>query len=522
MLYPHPLNWLARNALLTPEKLAIIDADHHKHYNYHDLNLRANCLANAFQDKCKINRGDRIAVLCGMCAEYVEAYFAMNKIGAIMVPLNFRLNKRELKYIIDDSKAKVLMFSDAYREMVELLRPDVGVDCYIKIDGKNGNGEFSFDDLTTSASSSEPKESHSNTPEDPHQIIYTSGTTGFPKGAIITHGQILWNATNAIIAMDITSNDVTLNVAPLFHTVGWHCNLTPQMIAGGTVILKNFEPEEALVLIEKEKVTFTGGVSVIWLFMMQSPNFQKADLGSLRLAWSGGAPLPRSVFQTYRDKGIVLQQGYGSTEVGPWAMGPLSKRDAIRKYDSIGKPVFCSEMRIVNEKNEDVAVGEVGEIIFRGPHVTPGYWNNPKATRETIHDGWFYTGDLVKMDEEGFTYIVDRKKDMYKSGGENIYPVEIENILYSHPKIAEAAVIGVPDKRWGEVGKAIVVCVSGQKVTEDEIIEYCRTRMGRFKVPKSVEFTEALPRTPSGKLLKRELREKFWNKYERRVFGGGS
>jgi fatty-acyl-CoA synthase len=203
-------------------------------------------------------------------------------------------------------------------------------------------------------------------------------------------------------------------------------------------------------------------------------------------------------------------------------MGPLSKRDAIRKYDSIGKPVFCSEMRIVNEKNEDVAVGEVGEIIFRGPHVTPGYWNNPEATREAIRDGWFYTGDLVKMDEEGFTYIVDRKKDMYKSGGENIYPVEIENILYSHPKIAEAAVIGVPDKRWGEVGKAIVVCVSGQKVTEDEIIEYCKARMGRFKVPKSVEFTEALPRTPSGKLLKRELREKFWNKYERRVFGGGS
>jgi fatty-acyl-CoA synthase len=452
----------------------------------------------------------------------VVAYFAVNKIGAILVPLNPRLNESEIKYIIDDANAKVLMFSNEFQEMVASLGPDIGVDYHIKLDGKDGEGMLSLEDLCAHSSPSESSARYAITPDDPHQIIYTSGTTGFPKGAIITHGQILWNATNAIIAMDITSSDITLNVAPLFHTVGWHCNLIPQLIAGGTVILKNFQPEEALALIEKEKVTFMGGVSVIWLFMMQSPEFEKTDLRSLRLAWSGGAPLPQSVFNTYKDKNIILQQAYGATEVGPWAMGPLSKQDALRKYNSIGKPVFCSEMRIVNEKDEDVGIDEVGEIIFRGPHVTAGYWNNPEATKETIRDGWFYTGDLVKMDEEGFTYIVDRKKDMYKSGGENIYPVEIENVLYSHPKIAEVAVVGVPDKKWGEVGKAIAVCKPGQKATEEEIIEFCKAKIAKFKVPKSVEFIDALPRTPAGKLLKRELREKYWSEHDKRVFGGGS
>ncbi len=512
-----PLDWLGKRDLLMPDKVGIIDGDRNKKYTYHDLNIRANRLANAFREKCKIAKGDRIAVLSVMCAEYADVFFAVNKIGAILVPISTRLKENEIKYIIEDCNAKVLMFSNEYQETVEKLRPDIGVKFYVKFDEKSGDKILPLEKLIADCSSSELVKRYEITPDDPHQIIYTSGTTGFPKGAIITHGQIVWNATNAIIANDITSGDITLNVAPLFHTAGWHCNLTPQLIAGGTVILKTFQPEETLALIKKEKVTFMGGVSVIWLFMMHSPEFEKADLSSLRLAWSGGAPLPQAVFETYKERGIIIQQGYGSTEVGPWAMGPLRKEEALRKYDSIGKPAFYSEMRVVNEKYEDVAIGKIGEMIFRGPHVTKGYWNNSEATKEAIRDGWFHTGDLVRMDEEGFTYIVDRKKDMYKSGGENIYPVEIENILYSHPKIAEVAVIGVPDGRWGEVGKAIVVCKPGQKAADEEIIEFCQTKMGKFKVPKSVEFIDALPRTPAGKVLKVELREKYWGKHEKRV-----
>ena len=520
MFYSVPIDWLAKRDFLTPDEVGIIDGDRNKKYTYHELNIRANRLANAFRGKCKIAKGDRIAVLAGMCSEYVEIYFAANKIGAIMVPINIRLKEKEIKFIIEDCNAKVLMFSNEYQETIEKLRPDIGVEFYLKIDANSGDEIVSLENLISDCSPSEPEKRYEITFDDPHQIIYTSGTTGFPKGAIITHSQIVWNAINAIIANDITSDDTTLNVAPLFHTAGWHCNLTPQLIAGGTVILKTFQPEESLTLIKKENVTFMGGVSVIWLFMMQSPEFEKSDLSSLRLAWSGGAPLPQSVFETYRKRGVILQQGYGLTEVGPWAMGPLRKKDAIRKYDSIGKPTFYGEMRVVNEKDKDVATGEIGELIFRGPHVTSGYWNNPEATKEAIRDGWFYTGDLVKLDAEGFTYIVDRKKDMYKSGGENVYPVEIENILYSHPNIAEVAVIGVPDERWGEVGKGIVVGKPGQQVTEKEIIEFCENRMAKFKVPKSVEFIDCLPRTPAGKIIKRELREKYWEKQAKRVYGG--
>jgi len=525
MRYSNPpiINWLERRNLLTPDKLAIIDAEQNKRYTYHELNLSANRLANAFRGKCRVEKGDQIAVLAEMRVEYVEAHFAAGKLGAILVPLNTRLEEKELKYIINDCNAKVLIFSKEYQGIVESLRPHIGVKRYIALDVKDRDETFLFEDLNEHSSSSEPKVEDGIAMDDPHQIIYTSGTTGFPKGAIITHGQIIWNAMNGIIGLDITYNDISLNVPPLFHTAGWHANLIPPLMVGATVILETFQPEETLALIEKEKVTFFGGVSVVWLFMMQVPEFEKADLSSLRLAWSGGAPLPQSVFETYKEKkNLILQQGYGLTEVGPWAMGPLRKEEALRKYDSIGKPVLYSEMRVVNDNDECVSIGEVGEIIFRGPHVTAGYWNNPEATRETIRDGWFHTGDLVRMDEEGFTYIVDRKKDMYKSGGENVYPVEIENVLYSHPKIAEVAVIGVPDERWGEVGKAIVVSKPDQKITKEELIEFCRGTLAKFKIPKSVEFINCLPRTPAGKVLRRELREKYWGKHGKKVYGGGS
>ena len=512
-------NWLSKKDLVIPDKVAIIDVDQKKRLTYHELNSRVNRIANAFHERLKAKKGERIAVLSEMRAEYVEMQLAAIKLGVILVPLNSRLTEKDLNYIIDDCEPQSLIFTKHYKRIVELLRPNIGVKNYIIIDSKEGgNGILSWEELIKNSLIFEPKHEEVITLNDGCQICYTSGTTGFSKGAITTHGSMIWHAINAIVAWDLTSQDITLNVAPLFHVAGW-CQIIPQLITGGTVILKAFQPEEALSLIEKERVTFLGGVSAIWLFMMQSPEFEKTDLRSLRLAWSGGAPLPKSVFDIYKKRGIILQQAYGLTE-GPWVTGPVSKYDAFRKYDSIGRPLLFSDIRIVNSQGEDVAVGEVGELIFRGPHMTAGYWNRPEETKEAIRDGWFYTGDLVKMDEEGFIYIVDRKKDMYKSGGENVYPVEVENVLYSYHKVAEVAVIGVPDERWGEVGKAIVVPKPDQKITEEEIIEFCQGKLARYKIPRSVEFLDTLPRTPAGKVLKRELREKYWGKHEKRIYGG--
>ncbi len=510
-------DWLERRNTLSPNKEAIVDVFTGRHLTFRELNKKANQLANGWRQTWNIKKGDRIAILAKNCPEYLEALFAAAKIGAILVPLNIRLIGQELAYIFINCEPKGLILGEDFLGVISDVKDQINLSNCLLLDGAEATGMTPYESFLDSADDRTPHLEEPNTLDDPQVILYTSGTTGYPKGAIQTHGNILFNSLNANLALDIVSTDVTLCGLPLFHTGGLHVMTTPTLHAGGTVVIqRSFDAEEALQLIDEKRVNTVFFVSTMWLFMCQHENFQKTDFSGLRLAWTGGAPCPMSVIEAYQKKGLSMRQGYGLTEVGPDAM-ILPAEDAVAKAGSIGKPPFHAAMRIVNEDEVDVPSGEVGELIFRGPTVTSGYWKNPKATAEALFGGWFHTGDLAFMDEDGYAFIVDRKKDMFISGGENVYPVEIEKVIYKHPKVAEVAVFGVPHEKWGEVGHAVVCSKPGEILTEKDIINFLQNKLARFKIPKSVSFIETLPRNLAGKVLKRILREPYWNGMRKRV-----
>jgi len=339
-------------------------------------------------------------------------------------------------------------------------------------------------------------------------IQYTSGTTGRPKGVMLTHGNIIWNVYNLLVDVDVRSDEVALVTAPLFHTAALNQVLFPTLLKGGTALIEaKFDPDRAISLIEEHGVTLLFGVTSMYLALTQSARWPHADMSTLRSALSGGAPLPVSLLQAYLDRGLMIVQGYGLTEASPGAT-MLRAADGVRKIGSAGTACFFTDVRVVTPDLADVAAGEKGEVLVQGPNVTPGYWQQPAATQAAFAgDGWLRTGDLAQVDDEGYLYIVDRLKDMIISGGENVYPAEVEEALYTHPAVAECAVIGVPDARWGEVARAVVVRRGGQQVTEAELIAYLDGRLARYKIPKTVVFTDALPHTASGKILKPDIRQ---------------
>ena len=336
-------------------------------------------------------------------------------------------------------------------------------------------------------------------------IQYTSGTSGVPKGVMLTHGNVIWNVYNLLVDIDLGSDEIALVTAPLFHTAALNQVLFPTVLKGGTALIEaSFDPARAIDLIERERVTLLFGVTTMYLALSQSPRFHEADLGSLHLALSGGSPIPESLLQTWLDRGLMIVQGYGLTEASPGTT-MLRAADAVRKLGSAGTACFFTDVRVAVDRR-DADVGEPGEVLVRGPNVTPGYWQDPGATDRAFSDGWLHTGDLATRDDEGYLRIVDRLKDMYISGGENVYPAEVEQALYAHPAVAECAVIGVPDPTWGEVGRAFVVVRDGQHLDAQELLDHVTARLARYKVPKSVEFVPELPHNASGKLLKSRLR----------------
>jgi fatty-acyl-CoA synthase len=343
----------------------------------------------------------------------------------------------------------------------------------------------------------------------PALIIYTSGTTGRPKGALLSHRMLMWNSINTNVAWDIVSSDVTTVHAPLFHTGGLNVLTLPLMHVGGTVvILRKFDPSEALEAIEKHRCTIFFGVPTMFQMMMESPRFDRTSFDSMRFFISGGAPCPVPLIEAYQRRGVAFTQGFGLTEVGPNCFR-LGLEDAVRKAGSIGFPSFHSEARIVDEKGRDVPRGAVGELLLKGLHVCSGYWQNSEATSEAFSDGWFYTGDLARQDDEGYYYIVGRAKDMIISGGENIYPAEVESVLHGHPAIASAALIGISDDKWGEMPVAVIIPRTDRAVTPDEIIEFCSGKLARYKIPRQVYFVSEFPLSASGKVVKRILKEQF-------------
>ena len=502
-------DYLARRELYSPDKLAFIDAGKSPEgrLTFRDANRRANKLANCLKSQ-GVEKGDRVAILARDGYEHLDVFFACSKLGAIHTALNWRSHWRELLEIFQYTTPKVLIYSDDFKDNVTQLVSHFPLST-LHLDGNGIEGSLHFEATLQSASDSAVT-CPSLEAEDIAALIFTGGTTGLPKAAEVSHRMIAWNTLNTVIH-DVTHNDVYLNVFPMFHTGGLFVYTLPQVIFGGTTIfIRQFDPAQVLNLLEREKVTVFAAVPTMYQMLTTASNWESADLSSLRFCTSGGAPLPVPLVEKYtKEKNIRFKQGFGMTEFGPGIFA-LAPEDAIRKAGSIGRPNFYVDAQIVGEQNQFLGPNEAGELVLKGPSYCSGYFNNPEATEAAIDErGFFHTGDLAYFDDEGYFYIVDRKKDMFISGGENVYPAEIEKVLYQHPAVHMCAVIGLPDEKWGEVGKACVVLKPNQTVTEAELLNHMTDRLAKYKVPKSATFMAALPISAAGKILKRELRDQF-------------
>lgn len=500
-------DWIAHHAKSSPERVAMVDLHSERQFTYVEFDERVGRLAGFLRSGLGVDRGDRVAVLCANSTDIFEIQFACFRLGAVFLPLNWRLAPPELEYIVVDSSPKVLICDEDNLEVGSHLQREVGVEHLVDVRGDGTTSAYESGITGVAPVTDMVRQTH----DDICTLLYTSGTTGRPKGAIITHAMVFWNATNLGIPMAVSADTTFLTVLPLFHTAGLNCSANPVFHAGGRVlIMRTFEPGATLALIGDEAagVTHFFGVPAIYLFMAQQPAFDSTDVSRLRAAGVGGAPISTALIEAWTTRGVKLQQGYGMTETSP-AVLFLRAEDCERKIGSAGKPVLHGEVRIVSETGVGTAPGEVGELWVRGSHITPGYWNRPEATAAAITDGWLHTGDAVRVDEDGFYYIVDRWKDMYISGGENVYPAEVEEVLYQLPAIVEVAVIGVADDKWGEVGCAVVVQKESESLTETEILAHCSGKLARYKQPNSVVFIEALPRNATGKVLKHQLRDEL-------------
>jgi len=496
--------WLHKHSLRQPNTTAVVVDD--IRLTYGELNSRVNRLANALTG-LGVRMGDRVAALMFNSNEYAEITFALAKIGAILVPLNYRLAPPELEYMLNDSGARVMVYSNDLSFLCEPTREKVGVEKYVCVGGEPAGPDDDYEELLANASDSEPPLAPTSF-DDPLTILYTSGTTGRPKGAVLTHANSLFASLNLIQHAGDMQGSVLIST-PMFHVAGLTAQAIPAIYRGQTIVFQRyFDPEHALQLIERERITGSLLVPAMLLFMSQVSSFNEYDLSSFKGIFIGGAPCPAPLLRIYLDRNVPIRQGFGMTEnCGSGIL--LDTEDLERKFGSCGKPMFHCNARVWNENGNDTKPDEVGELMLKGPVVMKEYWNMPEQTEVSFTDGWFHTGDLAKVDEDGYFYIVERKKDMLISGGENVYPAEVESVILAHSNVAEVGVIGVPDKKWGESVRAIVVPLPGQALTPEEIREFCTGKLARYKIPKSVVVVGELPRNPAGKILKRILREEY-------------
>ena len=490
-------SWPRRRARMTPDKPALVQDG--TATTYAELDRAVTRTAHGLRQR-GVERGDRVAFLGLNSIEMVVTVLATARLGAVSVPVNTRLAVPELAHVLEHSGARLLVVEDVLSKATgapQVARLGLDTVVFSRAAGA-GLGEISVDDLSEI---DEPVGL-----DDLFMIQYTSGTSGRPKGVMLTHGNVVWNVANLLVDVDLGSEEVALVTAPLFHTAALNQVLFPCLLKGGTALLEaRFDAARAVDLIESERVTLLFGVTSMYLSLAAVPRFAEADLGSLRLALSGGAPIPESLLRTWLDRGLMIIQGYGLTEASPGTT-MLRAADGARKVGSAGTSCFFTDVRVVAE-DRDADVGEAGEVLVSGPNVSPGYWQDQEATGRAFDGEWLHTGDLAVRDDEGFLRIVDRLKDMYISGGENVYPAEVEHALHEHPDVAECAVIGVPDETWGEVGRAFVVLRQGADLDEAGVLTHLEGRLARYKLPRSVVFVPELPHNASGKLLKARLRE---------------
>jgi fatty-acyl-CoA synthase len=507
----YTFDWLAKQAQLHPHKIALIDAATNRQYSYAEFNVRASQVAEFFRDEWGIQKGDRVALLAHNSSDYFEILYGCAKIGALLVCLNWRLAIPELAFIMRDSTPKGLIYDAEFVTAAMALDDQLDIKHKMSL-GPLGDVDHIPYETAVSRTSAIPFTMPPTPLDTPWFILYTSGTTGRPKGVIQTHGMVFYNTLNIGLPTHLNANDVTLNLLPFFHTGGLNLYTNPTVMMGGTAVIeRTFDPEQTFQLLANN-ITVFFGVPAVYLILSQHPDFAKTDFSNVRSWACGGAPMPVSLLETYANRGIMIQQGFGMTETGPTVF-LIDGENALKKGGSVGKPQLFVEVRIVDRAGKDVLTGEKGELLIKGPGVTPGYWERPDVTADTITpDGWLHSGDVARCDEDGYYYIVDRWKDMYISGGENVYPAEVENVLFYHPAIADVAIIGVSDPKWGEVGKAIVVLHTNETVTEADVITYCKGKLANYKIPKTAVFTDALPRNAAGKVLKTTLREKYGNR----------
>lgn len=531
-----PIRFLRRAARLYPRKVAVVCED--ERFAYEELLERTFRLSNALRG-LGLKQGDRVAYFGYNCHRLLEAYYGVVQAGFVLVPLNVRLTPWELRYVLRDCEPRVLIVDPNLIDKVEEIRTGVhSVEHFItfsvspreaNIDGRgvpNRHEWIDYDRLLDSYPS-QPFELEFRE-DDLAELFYTSGTTGRLKGVMLSHRNLYANALNFIISLTLTDRDVQLHTIPLFHVNGWGTPHALTAVGGTHVMIRGFDPARAFALIERERVTLACMVPTMVGMLLNHPDRDKYDLSSFKRLVVGGAPSPVEYVRRVEEQfGWDYVGSYGLTETSPvLTMGyvkttvkDLPGPELWRIKAKPGLGVMSAEIRVVNEKGEEVRWDgkETGEVMVRGDIVMLGYWNQPEETARTIVDGWLCTGDLATVDEEGYIQIVDRKKDIIVSGGENISSLELENVIYSHPGVAEVAVIAVPDEQWGEVPKAIVVRKSGEPVTEEDIIRFCGARVARYKIPKSVEFVDSLPKSGTGKILKNVLREPYWKHLERRV-----
>ena len=507
-------NYSQFRARLAPDKVAVYDLDTGLSYTYGELERRANRLAHYLQSACGVEKGDRVAFLSRNRVELLDAYYATGKLGAILVPYNARLSPKELGQLMANEGPKVLFYEDAFAANVAALDGGCPVRTFVVLGAEACQGHPAYDAVTAEQPET-PVACSSLELEDIHLIIHTGGTTGLPKGGLISHRSELFNSFNEICTWGLSYQDSAVILLPLFHTGGWNLLTLPLLHAGGTIYLSRaYDPKQTLEVIQREKTTCLFGAATIFRMMVEQPEFQSADLSSLRWVMAGAAPTPINIMQEFWNKGIKFVLGYGMTEAGPNNLSTpaqfVPQNVVEEKFASVGKPMYMTLVKLIDDDGNEITQPDTpGELLWSGPQIFSGYWNNQKETESTLIDGWVHTGDMATVDADGFYYIVGRKKNMFISGGENVFPPEIESALYDIEAVRECCVFGVPDEKWGEVGKAVVSVKPGMTLTKAEILEALNGKLARYKIPKYVTFVDDVPKNSVGKIVVKQITDLF-------------
>ena len=508
-------NYSRSRACLDPNGLAVVDIDTDKKYTYSDLDRRANTLANLLRDKFGIAKGDRVAYISRSRVELIDGYFATGKLGAILVPYNARLSAEELTQLMTNEQPKVLIYEGIYADTAAKLAANGVMEQFVVLAGDpNPLGHPVYDELLESGDASAVSCPELQM-EDIHLIIHTGGTTGLPKGGLISHKGEIFNSFSEICTWGLRYDDKALILLPLFHTGGWNLLTLPLLHCGATIYLaRAYDPKKTIELVEKEKLTYLFGAATIFRMMVEQPEFKDANFSSLKWIMAGAAPTPLNIMQEFWNKGTKFVLGYGMTEAGPNNLSTppqfVPQEVIEEKYASVGKPFYLTMPKLIDDDGNEITTPDTpGELLWAGPQIFCGYWGNETETKNTLIDGWVHTGDMATFDKDGFYYIVGRKKNMFISGGENVFPPEIESAIYEIEAVREVCVIGVPDEKWGEVGKAVVSLKPGMTIDKAGILTALNGKLARYKIPKYVTFVDDIPKNNVGKIVVHEIQKAY-------------